>query len=711
MTVNANDTVERFTVSGVGPYAYNFRIFAETDLRVAVCSTATPPVPTLLTYLSDYTVDGANVATGGTVLLVSDVAATYDGYTLDIRSVTPNTQPTSIRNIGRFLPEVHENAFDCLERQVQDHARQLQACVRYPDNVLNDAAMTPLSAWQSKYLTVNDSGIVTPAVLSSSVVTAATITSLLSGSPSDQTQMATLVSLQYDATGAVALNLQSYLDEDDAFNVLGFVPQNLKSAIQGFTSSADLDTYLQSWLDAMVAEDGRAGRIPRGLYNFTDSLTIAQSLVIRGSGLFGLGGSRLKFNGTGVGLTFSGGGNLNGLRLQDFVLQGTVAAEAGIEINNGYNGITLDHIVVEGFTRTSGTDNGTCLRLKDTFDIKLGGSQLRQSNNGIVGQIGTSGVVNTVWVRGCEFTGIANTGVLIRSGIGWRIKDSDFSGLATNAIGVDMAPGLTAGTSRGLKACWVRGGYMEKAGGATNVTGVRIGSGATIASAIQDNGVAEVYFDVSGDHVSVDKAYGTVIQDNHHGAVSGGKYKFNITANADSTKIVTQTRSDLNDLGVNTKLITNDVDSAREIDGNFTTPQRSAFQARPAAQITNVTGNNTVYTAIFTTEVYDRQAEYNNATGVFTAQKSGQYFFSATVTCTSAGSATSAQISLVTSNRTYVLDQKGADDAGGTVVLSGSAAADMDAADTATLTVQINGVGADSVDVETTSYFSAVFLG
>lgn len=203
MTVLANDTVERFTVSGVGPYAYNFRIFAETDLRVTVCSTVTPPVPTLLTYLSDYTVTGANVATGGTVLLVSDVATTYAGYTLDIRSVTPNTQPTSIRNTGRFLPEAHEDAFDRLSRQVQDHDRQLLACVRYPDNVLNDAMMTPLSGWLSKYLTVNSSGILEAAVLSPTAVTASAITSLLSGSTSEQDAILALLVERTDTSPAL----------------------------------------------------------------------------------------------------------------------------------------------------------------------------------------------------------------------------------------------------------------------------------------------------------------------------------------------------------------------------------------------------------------------------------------------------------------------------------------------------------------------------
>jgi len=200
MTVNVNDTIERYTVSGVGPYPFSFRIFADTDLQVTACSTATPAVPTLLAYLTHYTVTGANVASGGSVTLTASAAAAYAGYTLDIRSNTPNTQPTSIRNQGRFLPEIHEDAFDHIEREMQDLKRQLLACVRYPDNVLSDGTMTPVSAWVSKYLTTNASGVLTPAVLSSTVMTAAALTSLLTGSTTDQDAILALLMERTDTS-------------------------------------------------------------------------------------------------------------------------------------------------------------------------------------------------------------------------------------------------------------------------------------------------------------------------------------------------------------------------------------------------------------------------------------------------------------------------------------------------------------------------------
>jgi len=168
MSTNVNDTVERYEISGVGPYAYSFRIFADTDLTLVALSTDSPPEVVPLTLLTDYTVAGENEADGGTVTLVAGTATTYDGYTLDIRSNTPLEQPTSIRNIGRFLPEIHEDAYDNLSRQIQDVNRRVDACLRYPDNMLFDGAMEPIEDWTSKYVAVSAAGELEPATLTSS---------------------------------------------------------------------------------------------------------------------------------------------------------------------------------------------------------------------------------------------------------------------------------------------------------------------------------------------------------------------------------------------------------------------------------------------------------------------------------------------------------------------------------------------------------------
>jgi hypothetical protein len=203
MTVEVDDTVERYLIDGVGPYPFSFRIFDATDLQVTACSVATPAVPTLLVYPADYTVSDINDEDGGSITLVAGTATTYDGYTLDIRSNTPNTQTTSIRNQGRFLPEIHENAFDHLSRQIQDLRRIVQACIRYPDNVLADGTLTPLSAWTSKSLAIDENGLLIPIVLSATAVTSSVISSLLATSTVDQDAILALLMERSDTSPAL----------------------------------------------------------------------------------------------------------------------------------------------------------------------------------------------------------------------------------------------------------------------------------------------------------------------------------------------------------------------------------------------------------------------------------------------------------------------------------------------------------------------------
>jgi hypothetical protein len=159
MTVAVNDTIERYVIAGAGPYAYTWRIFNDTDLQVYALSTASPPVPTLLTYLTHYTVAGANDAAGGSITLTAAAIAAYTGFTLDIRANTPRSQPTSIRNQARFLPEIHEDAFDFLDRQIQDMGRLVDASIRSPDNeAALPMVLPPLARRTGKYLAFDVSG-------------------------------------------------------------------------------------------------------------------------------------------------------------------------------------------------------------------------------------------------------------------------------------------------------------------------------------------------------------------------------------------------------------------------------------------------------------------------------------------------------------------------------------------------------------------------
>lgn len=162
MTTAVNDTLDRYTISGAGPYAFSFRIFDSSDLSVTALEDGDVD-PVSLTLNTHYTVTGVNSVSGGSITLIGGADTTYDDFTLDIRSNIPLAQPTSIKNQGSFLPGIHETAFDRLNRQVQDLARQMRQSFRYPDNVDLDAKMTSRSAWLERFTYVNADGEIEPA--------------------------------------------------------------------------------------------------------------------------------------------------------------------------------------------------------------------------------------------------------------------------------------------------------------------------------------------------------------------------------------------------------------------------------------------------------------------------------------------------------------------------------------------------------------------
>lgn len=288
MTVENDDTVERYTIVGQGPYAYSYRIFNDEDLAVTVCSTDTPPVPTLLTYLTHYTVSGKNDLDGGTIMLSAAAATTYAGFTLDIRSNTPNVQDTSIRNIGRFLPEIHENAFDNLSRQVQDLERRVRAAIRFPDNQLNDGMMTPIAGWLGKYLTINNAGLLEAAELTpDGALTATDVGVLLSGSPSAQGVIADLIAGEL-STESVTQALLASLMRTPAEVAAGVIPVDYSyppydARRYGAVGddATNNDVALQNWLNASV---GQTCRLPKGIYRISTRLSVGNSTVIIGDG-------------------------------------------------------------------------------------------------------------------------------------------------------------------------------------------------------------------------------------------------------------------------------------------------------------------------------------------------------------------------------------------------------------------------------------------
>jgi hypothetical protein len=134
------------------------------------------------------------------------------------------------------------------------------------------------------------------------------------------------------------------------------------------------------------------------------------------------------------------------------------------------------------------------------------------------------------------------------------------------------------------------------------------------------------------------------------------------------------------------------------VDGTVTTPGQPAFLAYNSAADNNVTGNGTDYTVICDTEIFDQAANYNNATGEFTAPVTGKYRFSTGSHIGGLSGATAIDAQIWTSNHNwFVANLEGSWATSWTV--GGSVLADMDAGDVAKVIDTVSGQGTANADV------------
>ncbi len=136
--------------------------------------------------------------------------------------------------------------------------------------------------------------------------------------------------------------------------------------------------------------------------------------------------------------------------------------------------------------------------------------------------------------------------------------------------------------------------------------------------------------------------------------------------------------------------------------GALTLPLQPSFLAYASANLNNVTGNGTVYTVIFNTELSDTGI-YNNATGVVTAGVAGPYEFGGAIHFDDLPAAGGTiEIYLDTTARQILIDRidTGVRTSAGEYLRSWHIGhVVMAAADTARLKVVVTGAGADTVDL------------
>lgn len=144
--------------------------------------------------------------------------------------------------------------------------------------------------------------------------------------------------------------------------------------------------------------------------------------------------------------------------------------------------------------------------------------------------------------------------------------------------------------------------------------------------------------------------------------------------------------------------------------GEITQPLQPSFLVTDGTGASNVTGDATVYTELWPTEIYDQGGDFT--TNTFTAPVTGRYLLSATLRIEGVLSThTTKNISIVTSNRSYIWTIN-ASLAEAEQSLTVTAIADMDPGDTATVTIVVSG-STKVIDISasgTTNYFSGSLI-
>lgn len=117
MTVTT--TIDRQYFPGDGAnlnFPFNFKFFDDSQIVVTLISPAPASTSVVQVLNSNYTLTGEGDNSGGQVTML---VAPPVNYTLLVQRVLPVVQPVSIRNQGKFFPQIHENVFDYLTFLVQ----------------------------------------------------------------------------------------------------------------------------------------------------------------------------------------------------------------------------------------------------------------------------------------------------------------------------------------------------------------------------------------------------------------------------------------------------------------------------------------------------------------------------------------------------------------------------------------------------------------
>lgn len=141
-----SSTTRRVRYTGDGAtssYDYTFQIDNQSDLKVVVRSSASPPVEYNLTITTDYTVTGVGETGGGSIALVNSsqtwLTSGYlkSGWKIIIRGDASLLQSYDIRNQGSAYRETLEDSADRLLQYIQQLKDYIDRSVKLPETYIS----------------------------------------------------------------------------------------------------------------------------------------------------------------------------------------------------------------------------------------------------------------------------------------------------------------------------------------------------------------------------------------------------------------------------------------------------------------------------------------------------------------------------------------------------------------------------------------------
>ena len=272
MTVQT--TTSRADYNGNGlttSFAVPFYFLDSTHIKVIRTDTSTAPATvSTLALTTDYSVTGAGVQAGGT--LVMNTAPTATQKLAVLRNV-PQTQLSHYVPNDPFPSATAENIADQLTMEVQQLQEQASRAVTFPA-AEGVGGTLPVAASRANNLFGFDSNG-NPVAVAPAAQSATALQALLAGSTGSS-----LISFKPIGVAAGITNLQSELRLKP--NVLRYYANGVSGALVDPTGAIDSTLGIQAAIDAVAAAGGGALDIFPGTYETSAPLRLPSGVVLNG---------------------------------------------------------------------------------------------------------------------------------------------------------------------------------------------------------------------------------------------------------------------------------------------------------------------------------------------------------------------------------------------------------------------------------------------